>query len=178
MTPDEKEKREKSNVFDEPENMQSNAGGICDFFTNFSLRKLLQEKKYRRLVLLVIAILVHNIPEGLAIGVSFGAVGESESATFEKARNFAIGVAFYCFPEGLAVSLPLRGMGYPGKRFSVACSVASLNLRVPFWNLRVPSCVFVRPNFALCSGICSWDYALGSSGLHFARNSGDVQERV
>ena len=117
-TPDEKGKREKSNAFDEPENMESNEEGSRDFFKNFSLKKLLQEKKFRRLILLVIAITVHNIPEGLAIGVSFGAVGESESATFEKARNFAAGVAFHSFPEGLAVSLPLRGMGIvPWKAF-------------------------------------------------------------
>ena len=76
------------------------------------------------MVLLVIAITAHNIPEGLVIGVSFGEAGESESATFEKTRNFAIGVAFHCFPKGLTVSLPLRGMGIvPWKAF--LCSLLS-----------------------------------------------------
>lgn len=55
----------------------------------------------------VIAITVHNIPEGLAVGVSFGAIGNSDSATFESARNLAIGIGIQNFPEGLAVSLPL-----------------------------------------------------------------------
>ena len=45
--PDQEEKREKSNAFDEPENKQSNEGGIRDFLTKFSLKKFLQEKKYR-----------------------------------------------------------------------------------------------------------------------------------
>lgn len=42
--------------------------------------------QWKRIMLLVIAITVHNIPEGLAVGVSFGAIGNSESATFESAR--------------------------------------------------------------------------------------------
>lgn len=42
--------------------------------------------QWKRIMLLVIAITVHNIPEGLAVGVSFGAIGNTESATFESAR--------------------------------------------------------------------------------------------
>uniref|UniRef100_UPI00358F126C zinc transporter ZIP11-like isoform X1 n=2 Tax=Myxine glutinosa TaxID=7769 RepID=UPI00358F126C len=66
---------------------------------------------WHRIMLLVMAITVHNIPEGLAVGVGFGAIGRTESATFEKARSLAIGIGIQNFPEGLAVSLPLRGMG-------------------------------------------------------------------
>ncbi|XP_050570312.1 zinc transporter ZIP11 [Cygnus atratus] len=51
-------------------------------------------------------------PEGLAVGVGFGAVGKSASATFQSARNLAIGIGIQNFPEGLAVSLPLRGAGF------------------------------------------------------------------
>ncbi len=43
-------------------------------------------EKWRRILLLIIAVTVHNIPEGLAVGVGFGAVGKSQSATFESAR--------------------------------------------------------------------------------------------
>lgn len=42
--------------------------------------------QWKRIILLVIAITVHNIPEGLAVGVSFGAIGTTDSATFETAR--------------------------------------------------------------------------------------------
>lgn len=68
-------------------------------------------RSWKRILLLIIAITVHNIPEGLAVGVGFGAIGTSPSATFENARNLAIGIGLQNFPEGLAVSLPLRGSG-------------------------------------------------------------------
>ncbi|XP_028617089.1 zinc transporter ZIP11 isoform X2 [Grammomys surdaster] len=67
---------------------------------------------WRRIALLILAITIHNIPEGLAVGVGFGAVEKTASATFESARNLAIGIGIQNFPEGLAVSLPLRGAGY------------------------------------------------------------------
>ncbi|XP_047562271.1 zinc transporter ZIP11 isoform X4 [Lutra lutra] len=67
---------------------------------------------WRRIALLILAITIHNIPEGLAVGVGFGAIGKTASATFESARNLAIGIGIQNFPEGLAVSLPLRGAGF------------------------------------------------------------------
>ncbi|XP_044153459.1 zinc transporter ZIP11 isoform X1 [Bufo gargarizans] len=66
---------------------------------------------WRRIMLLILAITIHNIPEGLAVGVGFGAIGKTASATFESARNLAVGIGIQNFPEGLAVSLPLRGAG-------------------------------------------------------------------
>jgi len=68
-------------------------------------------EQWRRIVLLLVAITVHNIPEGLAVGVGFGAVGLTASATFEKAKYLAWGIGIQNFPEGLAVSLPLRAAG-------------------------------------------------------------------
>lgn len=69
-------------------------------------------KQWKRILLLIVAITVHNIPEGLAVGVGFAAVGSSPSATFQSARNLAIGIGIQNFPEGLAVSLPLQAAGF------------------------------------------------------------------
>ena len=67
---------------------------------------------WRRSTLLVTAITVHNIPEGLAIGVAFGAaVAGLPSATLTGAIALTIGIGIQNFPEGLAVSLPLRRDG-------------------------------------------------------------------
>ncbi|TYZ68379.1 hypothetical protein PybrP1_000623 [[Pythium] brassicae (nom. inval.)] len=65
----------------------------------------------RRVLLLVIAITLHNLPEGMAVGVGFGSIGHSPSATFANAVSLTIGIGLQNFPEGLAVSMPLRREG-------------------------------------------------------------------
>src|SRR5919107_3666160 len=71
---------------------------------------------WRRSVLLVSAITLHNIPEGLAVGVTFGAVGLGISegvpgASLGAAVALAIGIGLQNFPEGTAVAMPLRREG-------------------------------------------------------------------
>lgn len=67
---------------------------------------------WKRAVLLVLAITLHNIPEGLAVGVAFGAVREGlGGATLAGAVALALGIGIQNFPEGAAVSVPLRREG-------------------------------------------------------------------
>ena len=67
---------------------------------------------WQRSTLLVLAITMHNIPEGLAVGVAFGAVAAGlPSATIGGAIALAIGIGLQNFPEGAAVSMPLRREG-------------------------------------------------------------------
>jgi zinc transporter, ZIP family len=67
---------------------------------------------WRRSILLVLAITLHNIPEGLAVGVAFGAVAAGlPSATLAGAIALAIGIGIQNFPEGVAVAVPLRAEG-------------------------------------------------------------------
>ena len=64
---------------------------------------------WQRSVLLVLAITLHNIPEGLAVGVAFGALAANlPEASFAGAVALAIGIGIQNFPEGAAVSVPLR----------------------------------------------------------------------
>jgi ZIP family zinc transporter len=64
---------------------------------------------WRRTTLLVLAITLHNFPEGLAVGVAFGALAAGiPSASLAGATALAIGIGIQNFPEGLAVSMPLR----------------------------------------------------------------------
>jgi ZIP family zinc transporter len=64
---------------------------------------------WHRSTLLVLAMTLHNIPEGLAIGIAFGALAaNSSTATLQAAIALAIGIGIQDIPEGLAVSLPLR----------------------------------------------------------------------
>jgi len=67
---------------------------------------------WQRSVLLVSAITIHNIPEGLAVGVAFGAVATGlESTSLGAAVALALGIGIQNFPEGSAVSIPLRREG-------------------------------------------------------------------
>lgn len=81
---------------------------------------------WRRLMLMIIAIVIHNFPEGMAVGVAFGAASSktaansphttsdssSSLASYQSAVSLTIGIALQNFPEGLAVSLPLLRLGY------------------------------------------------------------------
>ncbi|TVR28802.1 MAG: ZIP family metal transporter [Balneolaceae bacterium] len=73
------------------------------------------QTKWRRATLLVMAITLHNIPEGLAVGVLFGAaasgIDPTGTATVAAAVALAIGISIQNLPEGMAVSMPLRGEG-------------------------------------------------------------------
>lgn len=70
---------------------------------------------WRRATLLVTAITLHNIPEGLAVGVTFGAAAiqmdVATGATLSGAIALAVGIGLQNFPEGVAVAMPLRGEG-------------------------------------------------------------------
>jgi ZIP family zinc transporter len=74
--------------------------------------------RWQRSVLLVLAITLHNIPEGLAVGVAFGAVavGIGDTASIAGAVALAIGIGLQNFPEGAAVSIPLRREGFSRKK--------------------------------------------------------------
>ena len=70
------------------------------------------ETDWHKTTLLVLAITLHNIPEGLAVGVLFGgAAAGIEGATIGGAVALAIGIGIQTFPEGIAVSMPLRRQG-------------------------------------------------------------------
>lgn len=68
--------------------------------------------EWHKTTLLVLAITLHNIPEGLAVGILFGAAGLGiDGATIAGAVALAIGIGIQNFPEGFAVAMPLRRQG-------------------------------------------------------------------
>jgi ZIP family zinc transporter len=68
---------------------------------------------WQRSILLVLAITLHNIPEGLAVGVAFGALANNpDTGMLAGAVALAIGIGLQNFPEGAAVSIPLRREGF------------------------------------------------------------------
>jgi len=81
--------------------------------------------KPKRTALLVLAVTLHNIPEGMAVGVSFALAAQNNSpALFTAAAALALGIGIQNFPEGAAISLPLRQDGLSRPR-SFALGAAS-----------------------------------------------------
>lgn len=76
--------------------------------------------QWHKTTLLVLAITLHNIPEGLAVGVAFGAVASGVdmggTVTLASATALAIGIGIQNFPEGVAVAMPIRARGASRKR--------------------------------------------------------------
>lgn len=96
---------------------------IGDKFYDFMMRKKGSSNNYKikRCLMLVFSITLHNIPEGLVVGVAFGSLAYGmEGATLIAAITLAVGIGLQNFPEGSAVSLPLRREGLSrGKAFFI-----------------------------------------------------------
>lgn len=94
---------------------------VYDFYEKRNPKKKNESKNqsFKRCLMLIFSITLHNIPEGLAIGVAFGSLTYGlNGTTLAAAITLAIGIGLQNFPEGSAVSLPLRREGYSrGKSF-------------------------------------------------------------
>ena len=85
---------------------------VFDFLMRKNATKQEEKSKLKRSIMLISSITLHNIPEGMAIGVAFGSVAyDIEGATLMAAVMLAIGIGIQNFPEGSAVALPLRREG-------------------------------------------------------------------
>jgi len=71
---------------------------------------------FKRTTMLVLAVTLHNIPEGLAVGLAFGLAGNSEAVSLSGAIALSLGMALQNFPEGAAISLPLKKEGLSNNR--------------------------------------------------------------
>lgn len=98
-------------------------GGLLIIFSDILCNRLIKKKNiiknnnFRRCFMLIISITMHNIPEGLAIGVAFGSIIYNlDSVTLISAWMLAIGIGIQNFPEGAAVSLPLMREGLSKKK--------------------------------------------------------------
>ncbi|MDD3336738.1 MAG: ZIP family metal transporter [Eubacteriales bacterium] len=69
------------------------------------------KSSFARTTMLVLAVTLHNIPEGLAVGLAFGLAGGSSAMTLSGAMALSLGMALQNFPEGAAISLPLKKEG-------------------------------------------------------------------
>jgi ZIP family zinc transporter len=96
---------------------------ISDKVVSFARKKANSDtvepsERIHRVIMLILSITLHNIPEGLAVGVAFGALSSGGYTTenLMGAISVAVGIGLQNFPEGAAVSVPLRREGYSRKK--------------------------------------------------------------
>lgn len=104
-------------------------GGTLLLFIGDKLfeRKINVSSDKKRISMLILSITLHNIPEGMAIGVAFGSVIYGlNGATVASAIALAIGIGIQNFPEGSAISLPLLGSGMPKWKAFIIGSLSAI----------------------------------------------------
>ena len=90
-------------------------------------KKKMKMKNFKRCMMLMLSITLHNIPEGLAVGVAFGSIVYGlNGATLESALLLALGIGLQNFPEGTAVSVPLRMEGMSRTKAFIYGSLSGL----------------------------------------------------
>lgn len=101
-------------------------GGIILFIFDKLFDKLLTQKN-KRILKLISSITIHNIPEGLAVGIAFGSIAYNiEGATLLSAIMLTIGIGLQNFPEGSAVSIPLLREGLTKKKAFIYGSLSAI----------------------------------------------------
>lgn len=97
------------------------------FFDKIGKKKRQINDKFKRCLMLIFSITLHNIPEGLAVGVAFGSIAYSiEGASIGSACLLAFGIGLQNFPEGTAISVPLRREGFSKKKAFIYGSLSAI----------------------------------------------------
>jgi len=99
----------------------------------------------KRTTLLVLAVTMHNIPEGMAVGLSFAlAAQQTDNAGFAAAMALAAGIGIQNFPEGAAISLPLRKEGFSSAKAFLYGSLSGV-VEPIFGIITVLIAAFIQP---------------------------------
>lgn len=104
-------------------------GGLFIFITDKIFQKKLNKKSrsQKRLILMILSITMHNIPEGLAIGIAFGSIKyHIASANITGALMLTLAIGLQNFPEGSAISLPLRRENYSRTKSFIYGSLSAI----------------------------------------------------
>ena len=102
-------------------------GGLLIILTDVLIGRLhaFSDGKKKRCAVMVIAVTAHNVPEGLAIGVAFGAIASGGAVEGVAALMLAVGIGIQNFPEGMCVAFPLRANGL-SRAFALAFSAGAM----------------------------------------------------
>ncbi len=133
-------------------------GGALVFVSDAVLSR--KKKEFRRLSrkngLMLLAMTLHNIPEGMAVGVAF-AVAPHEPAAALSALLFAVGIAIQNFPEGACLAFPLRADGMsPRKSFFISQASGAVE---------IPACLMGAVAATFITGLLPWALAFSAGAM-------------
>ncbi len=119
-----------------------------------------KNNSFKRCLMLITSITLHNIPEGLAVGVAFGSIIYGlDGATLSTALLLALGIGLQNFPEGTAVSVPLRREGLSRKK-AFFYGPVKWHSRTNIRCTRSSSCTKGTTTSSLFTKFCCWSYDL------------------
>ena len=135
------------------------AGGLLIVVTDILIKKMTSssEKASRSCAVMCVAVTVHNVPEGLAVGVAFGALSLGGGAGAVAAIMLAVGIGVQNFPEGMCVAFPLRKKGLsPLKSFAFAQGSGAVE---------IPCCVLGAVAATLITGFLPWALSFSAGAM-------------
>ena len=130
-------------------------GGLFIAFSDIFLEKI-QGKTALSGALLVFSVTLHNIPEGMAIGVAFGAAAGLEEGV-ASALSLAIGIGLQNFPEGMCVAFPLRAAGSSSKKSFLVAQFSGF--------VEIVACLFGVIFVLFCTALLPWVLAFSAGAM-------------
>ena len=129
---------------------------VCSDFALSRSRKLLGRVKDGKSALLYLAVTLHNIPEGMAVGVAFAQGAGAEGAVL-SALFLAVGIAVQNFPEGLCVAFPLRSHGMSPLKSFLFSQGSGL--------VEIPACVLGAVAATFIAGLMPWALSFSAGAM-------------
>ena len=134
-------------------------GGAFIVFSDFALsrsKRIFHRGGDRKSALLYLAVTLHNIPEGMAVGVAFAQCGNVPALTL-SAVLLAVGIAVQNFPEGMCVAFPLRAQGMSAKKAFLFSQGSGA--------VEIPACVLGAVAATVITGLMPWALSFSAGAM-------------
>lgn len=116
-----------------------------------------EDESSRKTALLYSAVTLHNVPEGMAVGVAFASVAAGDTAGCISAMMLALGIGVQNFPEGVCVAYPLKARGYSNFRCFFFSQASGM--------VEIPAAVFGALAAVVAAGVMPWTLSFSAGAM-------------